>query len=78
MASFLQRQGSVEDKYAFIKHLGNGSYGDVWIVVPLDKIGKGTRVSIAMASFSSCSCLILVCHEANKYSVNNSQYIKSS
>ena len=47
MASWLQRQGSVEDNYGFIKLLGKGSYSDVWLVVPLDKIATGIRVSIA-------------------------------
>ncbi len=46
MAAALQRLCSVENKYAFIRHIGKGSYADVWIVVPLDMIAKGTRVSV--------------------------------
>jgi hypothetical protein len=46
MAAALQHQNSVEDRYGFIKQIGKGSYGDIWIVVPLDMIAKRTRVSI--------------------------------
>ncbi len=46
MAAALQRLCSVENEYGFIEKIGKGSYGEVWIVVPLDKIAKGTRVSV--------------------------------
>ena len=46
MASRLQRQVSVEEKYAFIKHIGKGSYGEVYMVAPMDQIEKRTRVSL--------------------------------
>jgi hypothetical protein len=46
MAAALQRQVSVEERYGFIKQIGKGSYGDIWIVVPLDLIARETRVSV--------------------------------
>ncbi len=46
MASGLQRLNSVEERYAFIKYIGKGSYAEVYMVVPIDKIEKRTRVSV--------------------------------
>jgi hypothetical protein len=45
MATATGHENNVEDKYGFIKQIGKGSYGDIWVVVPLDTIAKGTRVS---------------------------------
>jgi hypothetical protein len=46
MATALQRQLSVEERYGVIKQISKGNYGDVWIVVPIATIAKGTRVSV--------------------------------
>ena len=46
MAARLQRLCSVEETYAFIKHIGKGSYAEVYLVVPMNKIEAKTRVSV--------------------------------
>ncbi|CAF1209089.1 unnamed protein product [Rotaria sordida] len=43
MATGIQRELSVEDQYGFIKQIGKGSYGDIWLVVPISLIATSTR-----------------------------------
>ncbi|CAF4109848.1 unnamed protein product, partial [Rotaria sp. Silwood2] len=43
MAKAMGNQIDVEDKYGFIKQIGKGSYGEAWLVVPLDCIATGRR-----------------------------------
>jgi hypothetical protein len=41
----MERLFSVEQKYGAIEQIGKGTYGDVWLIVPLNMIETKTRVS---------------------------------